>query len=433
MSKIICEVCGTAYPEVSAQCPICGCVRPADAQGVPSNSPEAMPERSYQHVKGGRFSKSNVRKRTMSSQGGAYSNSAKTSKAAPAAPAASTPPKKKKKKSSGNMGLVITIFVLLLAIIAVVAYILIKFFIPAPASKPEVTDPIVTEEPTEPVVETIGDIPCQDLVLDAYELSLENAGDYTYLTAVPEPFDTTDELIFESSDNATVMVESDGRVTAVYKGEATITVTCGIVSAQCKVTVGVPQIVFELNRQEITFENAGDTWVVYSGEIPMDDIIWSSDDPTVASVTNGIVTAVGSGITTVYGDYNGEIISCVVRCEFAEEPTEAAVEGEDPDAEVTDPTVPADSEAPSDKYKAPFKLKNLIGPSAEEVSLYVGNSFSLALVDSNGTHIEGVTWTVEGGSSCTVSDGTVKAVRSGNCVIVATYGGETYKCKIIVW
>lgn len=433
MSKIICEVCGTAYPEVSTQCPICGCVRPADAQGMPSVTAEATPERSYQHVKGGRFSKANVRKRSMSSQG-AYSKPAKTSKPAPVAAAPSTP--KKKKKSNGNMGLVITIFVLLLAIIAVIAYILIKFFLPAP-SAPEVTDPIVTEEPTDLVEETAGEIPCQDLILDAYELNLENAGDYIYLTAMPEPFDTTDEIIFESADSSTAMVDSDGRITAVYKGETVITVTCGIVSAQCKVTVGVPKIVFELNRQEITFEKAGDTWVIYSGDIPLDDIIWTTDDESVATVADGVVTAVGSGITTIYGDYNGDTVSCVVRCEFVAEPTEAAVDGEssddEPAPENTDLTEPAETEPVSDKYKAPFKLKNLIGPSAEEVSLYVGNSFSLALVDSNGTHIDGVTWTVENGSSCTVSDGTVKAVRSGNCVIVATYGGQTYKCKIIVW
>ena len=72
MSKIICEVCGTAYPEASTQCPICGCVRPADANGVPSGPEEKAPERTYLHVKGGRFSKANVRKRTTASQNGSH-------------------------------------------------------------------------------------------------------------------------------------------------------------------------------------------------------------------------------------------------------------------------------------------------------------------------------------------------------------------------
>ena len=31
MNKIICDVCGTAYPETSSQCPICGFARTAEA------------------------------------------------------------------------------------------------------------------------------------------------------------------------------------------------------------------------------------------------------------------------------------------------------------------------------------------------------------------------------------------------------------------
>ena len=31
MSKIICDVCGTSYPDTAEQCPICGCSRDAAA------------------------------------------------------------------------------------------------------------------------------------------------------------------------------------------------------------------------------------------------------------------------------------------------------------------------------------------------------------------------------------------------------------------
>ena len=34
MSKIICDVCGTTYPDSATQCPICGCVRSADVEAV---------------------------------------------------------------------------------------------------------------------------------------------------------------------------------------------------------------------------------------------------------------------------------------------------------------------------------------------------------------------------------------------------------------
>ena len=62
MNKVICDVCGTDYPETSSQCPICGCARGEEGQTSAGNSSQEE-TRSYTYVKGGRFSKSNVRKR----------------------------------------------------------------------------------------------------------------------------------------------------------------------------------------------------------------------------------------------------------------------------------------------------------------------------------------------------------------------------------
>ena len=63
MSKIICEVCGTSYSDSSAQCPICGYVDPTMAEGHFQESGETMDSGEYTYVKGGRFSKNNVKKR----------------------------------------------------------------------------------------------------------------------------------------------------------------------------------------------------------------------------------------------------------------------------------------------------------------------------------------------------------------------------------
>ena len=63
MSKIICDVCGTAYPDTASQCPICGCARPDHPQAAAGNSAGEQVDAGggYTYVKGGRFSKSNVR------------------------------------------------------------------------------------------------------------------------------------------------------------------------------------------------------------------------------------------------------------------------------------------------------------------------------------------------------------------------------------
>ena len=449
MRKIICEICGTAYPETSTQCPICGLARPAEARAVHSDVEETS-ERTYQHVKGGRFSAANVKKRTMGNQGGAFSKPAGAAKpaedqrvvrseqAAPAsrsdAPAHTNHSNKKKKKSNGNMGLVITIFVLLLAIIAVIAYILIKFFIPREAPEPIETDPIVTEEIIEEIVDVPQDIACMALELDTYEIYLENAGDHVYLVAMPEPFDTTDEVIFESADSSIAMAESDGRVTAVRKGDTVITVTCGSATAECYVYVGVAKPELTLNRQEIDFEKAGDTWLVYNGDIDLSDIIWTTDNAEVATIDEGVITAVGEGTTTVYGDYRGEVVSCVVRCKFVGETTgaEEPITAGETEPTVTEATQPVETE-PKGTYKAPYKVKNLTNPDCTtDVSIRVGETFWLELIDSQGKTVKSATWTIEEGDECTVDNGTIKGVKvgDGECVVVIKFDGQTFKCKV---
>ena len=113
MSKIICDICGTSYPESAKQCPICGCVRPGDVQRVTNEvKSDGNVSTGYTQVKGGHFAKSNVKKRTQE------------------------PVKKATaKRSNANMsyeseresrGLVIVAIVLLLAVIGVVIYIAVQ-------------------------------------------------------------------------------------------------------------------------------------------------------------------------------------------------------------------------------------------------------------------------------------------------------------------
>ena len=57
------------------------------------------------------------------------------------------------------------------------------------------------------------------------------------LSAVKEPVNATGILNWESSNTGVATVDSNGKVTAVAKGEATITVSCGDKKATCTVTV----------------------------------------------------------------------------------------------------------------------------------------------------------------------------------------------------
>lgn len=78
-------------------------------------------------------------------------------------------------------------------------------------------------------------VPCTSIVLSASTLTFDGIGSQTLIATV-EPSDTTDKIIWSSSNNEIATVDN-GIVTAVYNGEVVITATCGDYSATCAVTV----------------------------------------------------------------------------------------------------------------------------------------------------------------------------------------------------
>ena len=78
-------------------------------------------------------------------------------------------------------------------------------------------------------------VPCIGLTLNTYTLAFTGNGKQT-LVATPEPINTTDAIIWHS-DNEEVATVNNGVVTAIFNGNATITVTCGSATATCAVSV----------------------------------------------------------------------------------------------------------------------------------------------------------------------------------------------------
>lgn len=80
----------------------------------------------------------------------------------------------------------------------------------------------------------------QEIVLSDTALNLKK-GDAADLTYTVQPENAIDPgASFSSSDASVATVDSDGKVTAVADGTATITVTAAGVTAECKVTVYTP-------------------------------------------------------------------------------------------------------------------------------------------------------------------------------------------------
>ena len=419
MNKVVCNICGTSYPENATQCPICGYVRTAE-QGLDSQD---RTDGSYTYVKGGRFSKANVRKRTQASQSTETLTEAEDVLAG-------------KPKKASRTGAIIAIIVLLLAIILVGGFIVLRFFVPndflyvgLDDFKVPAIQNIINQHEEEPenTTATVDDqaIPCSSIILSHTEAELDPVDGILQLTITLDPADTTDTLQF-SSDNASVaIVDANGKITAIGEGSTVIRVVCGQMSAECAITCvsattesteAAPTETLMLNRKEITFYAEGESWILYDGSIAVSAITWSSDNEAVATISDGKVIAIANGDTTVYGVYEDQTVSCIIHCNFD---GEGNVEG---NSGIT--------EAGSDA-KRTYRLYNPYG-NAEDVTLQVNESFTLILVDENDAEITGANWSVSDESICSYDSSVVTGLASGYAEISATYEGTTYTCIIRV-
>lgn len=320
MSKVVCEICGTSYPETCDQCPICGCVKPIDS-GVVLDKDSGSGSH-YTYVKGGRFSKKNVRK----INGGSIQSVDRMP---------TLNDQKNENRTRKNRIILISAIALLLVVLAVCAYLFIDVysdFLFSDSDGTQNTTVLENEETEDTATEdtastestdsdqvtviactAINGLP-ENVVFDSEQNQLQ-------LEVVCIPANTTDIVIFESANPEIITVDETGLLTAVSEGETTITVTCGAVKNVFSVTYTMPKeeipvTKFELNRTDFTLFYAGDYWYIYDGDIPAREIVWTSDNEEVVIVEFGRVVAVGEGTTYIHGEYDGEKHSCIVRVVF---------------------------------------------------------------------------------------------------------------------
>ena len=250
--------------------------------------------------------------------------------------------------------------------------------------------------------------PVQSVGLNKTELALE-VGKTGTLEAKVEPSDATNKNVTWSSSNPEVATVDNGVVTAVSAGEAIITVTTedGAKTATCKVTVNAPQTVpvtgVTLDKAELTLEK-GSTGTLTATVAPQNatnnTVTWSSSNPEVATVDNGVVTAVSAGeaIITVTTEDGAKTATCKVTVNAPQ-------------------TVPVTG----------------VTLDKAELTLEKGSTGTLTatVAPQNATN-NTVTWSSSNPEFVTVANGTVTAVSAGTATITVTTADGNHKATCTV-
>ena len=391
-----CYYCGTKYPETDERCPLCGQTEtePEEVDEVPvalREEPQTEePKRSRRDEKAVK----KQQKKNPAKKGGAFST--------------------------------ILCIVLALAVIAGALFILESLGLVSILPKP-------ADETTVSLPETDEPIACTGVSVTPETINFTNGGQKQMLTITVKPANCTEELLCEVADPGVVTVSPEGEVTSLGEGETEITVTCGEFAASvrvtCLFTAATPDPVqdtpapdttqpepqpdttaqpsgdMKLSNTDFTFFQVGETTKLTVDGADGATVVWSSSDPTVASVDGGKVTAVAPGMATITARVGDKELKAVARCQF-----EA-------------PSAPAEQQ--------PAQTTGSVHISLEDVTLKTeGETFTVSLWDGD-SRVSGVSWSTSNGAVASVSDsGKVTAVGPGMATVTGAYNGASYKCIV---
>ena len=319
------------------------------------------------------------------------------------------------------------------------------------------------------------------VTLNKSSLSLTKGQSET-LVATVKPDNATDKAVtWSSGDATTASVSQSGLVTALKTGKVTITAKAGEESAFCEVTVTTPVESLSLDRNSVTLEEGQSTTLVATispNDADEKTVEWSTSSESVATVVNGVVTAVAEGEATITAKVGGLSASCAVKVtksviavtsvtlnkttlSLTKNQSETLLATVTPD-NATDKTVTWTS---SDATKASVDQNGLvtalksgkviitakageksatcevtITTPVESVSLNMtsleleeGKTFTLvATINPSDADTQTVEWSSSNISIATVVNGVVAAVKEGEAIITATVGGQSATCKINV-
>ena len=307
---------------------------------------------------------------------------------------------------------------------------------------PTVSVPVEEVIPVEPVAEEKERLTCTDLTLNQRLIIIDEPGRHVFLTALTEPMNREEPIVFTSSDETVATVDDDGMITAVAPGKTEILVSCGAILETCTVMCTFeteeeteaaesteeteepeatpdpeveqtePAAPPELSSVDFTLFQPGEETTVTVKNAPEGAAItYTSSDTSVVTVTDtGLVTAVGNGIAEIKVTVNGVSATCIARCSLGE--------------------LAENNEIPAVREQTGSGVYHL---SHTDVTLAEGSneSFTLLLLDEYGNKINGAVYSSSDSAVCIAeSNGRITAIGAGEATVTVTYGGVAYPCII---
>jgi len=379
LNKVICDICGTSYPDTAEQCPICGYSRELNGDNIlddiaPAPSEPQIPDPVLEEEEDDILSvpvpAAPIAPMDLDDDEDEYDEDEEDDEEEDDEDDEDDDEDEEEPRS--NTGLVVILVILIVALLAVMGFIFVRYFLPnmggedtqpSTAAPIETTGTVATTEPT---------IPCESLAMVSEGIViLEEEGANWLINVAATPENTTDKILYASSDESVVTVNEAGKLTAVGQGEAVITITCGEQLLQCKVTCffieetteptettapetfpdettaptqpeettapttaptepeettaptqpeqtqkpSGSEVTLTLNKKDITFSvvPAYYTLEILEEDVDLDQVKWMSTDGNVAICHKGKLQIVGWGTCKIIAEYKGVKAECIIR------------------------------------------------------------------------------------------------------------------------
>ena len=217
-----------------------------------------------------------------------------------------------------------------------------------------------------------------------------------------------------STSNKSIATVKNGKVTAKKPGKVTIKVKYSGMTAKCTVTV------MGLSKTSLTLKQGATAKLSFKvgAKAVTKGVKWSSSKSSVATVSNGVVKAVGKGSAVISAKYNKKAYKCKVTVKA---------------------TGTTEKQNTTEDKKVEIKL------SQTSATVNAGETVKLNLLEGTTDVTDKATWSTANADVATFTmtkrDDIVKKVPAycvvlgqynGTTKITATYGGKTYDCTVTV-